>query len=304
MREDHQGMGSVCAVEEWQHIVGKTFWPERVLPNQSCQICQFQGITDEPAFTWWVHHILKSRDHIVATVNKCYHKWTHKFGFKIPKTIIWALEIDQETYWRDAIAKEMDAVWIAFQITDLEDLPGYQFMECHMIFEIKLNSFWCKAWLGAGGHMTDAPAVMTYASIISRETVWIALTLAANDVDIKASDIQNVYVTAPCEENIWTTLGPEFGVDGGKKAIITCTLYGLNRSGGSFNQHIADCMWPLGYKPCKASPDLWLKPMVQPDDGFKYYAYILLYVNDCLTIHHDTEMLLHQLDHYFMMKKG
>ena len=35
----------------------------------------------------------------------------------------------------------MDAVQVAFWITDLEDLPGCQFMECHMIFEIKLDGF-------------------------------------------------------------------------------------------------------------------------------------------------------------------
>ena len=63
-----------------------------------------------------------------------------------------------------------------------------------------------------------------------------ALTLAAlNDLEVKTSDIQNAYLTAPCKEKIWTTLGPEFGVDAGKKAIITHALYGLKSSGGSFN---------------------------------------------------------------------
>ena len=44
-------------------------------------------------------------------------------------------------------------------------------MDCHMIFKIKLNGFWCKAQLVTGGHMTDVPAIMTYASIVSREMV-------------------------------------------------------------------------------------------------------------------------------------
>ena len=112
-----------------------------------------------------------------------------------------------------------------------------------MIFEIKFDGFWCKACLVTGGHMTDVQAVLMYTSIVSRETVQIALALAAlNDLEVKASDISNTYLTAPCKEKIWTTLGPEFGVDVGKKAIITHALYGLKRSGGSFNQHITDCM--------------------------------------------------------------
>jgi len=81
-------------------------------------------------------------------------------------------------------------------------------------------------------------------------------------------------------------------------------LYGLKSAGASFNRHISDCMRQLGYEPCWADPDLWYKPMIRPDDGFKYYAYILLYVDDCLCIHHDAEGALKELDKYFQMKPG
>src|SRR6476620_5291726 len=120
----------------------------------------------------------------------------------------------------------------------------------------------------AGGHMTEAPAVMTYASVVSRETVRVALTIAAlNGLEVKASDIQNAYLTSPCEEKIWTKLGPEFGEDSGKIALIVRALYGLKSAGASFGRHLADCMRHLGYTSCQADADLWLKPMVQPDDG-------------------------------------
>ena len=60
----------------------------------------------------------------------------------------------------------------------------------------------------------------------------------------------------------------------------------------------------LGYTPCKADGDLWFKEAVRPDNGFQYYAYVLLYVDDCLCIHHDATSALRQLDKYFMMKPG
>ena len=173
-----------------------------------------------------------------------------------------------------------------------------------MVFEVKLEGFRRKVRLVAGGHMTDAPPVLTYASVVTRETVRIALTMAAlNDLEVKASDIQNAYLTAPCEEKIYTKLGPEFGPDEGKLAVIVRALYGLKSSGGSFSRHLADCMRTLGYEPCKADSDLWWKPMVRPDDGFKYYAYVLLYVDDCIAIHHDGEGALREIDKYFAMKK-
>jgi hypothetical protein len=43
--------------------------------------------------------------------------------------------------------------------------------------------------------------------------------------------------------------------------------------------------------------------MVRPKDGYEYYAYMLLYVEDCLCIHHDGVAALTELDRYFKMKK-
>ena len=51
--------------------------------------------------------------------------------------------------------------------------------------------------------MTDAPEVMTYASMVLRKTVCIALTISAlNGLQIKAAGIMNTYITAPLEEEI------------------------------------------------------------------------------------------------------
>lgn len=108
---------------------------------------------------------MKKRDRIIAAVNKRYHKRSHKFGFEIPKTVERAREIDREngnTLWQDAIAKEMAAVRIAFKILNdgAEPPPGYAFMQCHMVFEVKLDGFRRKARLVAGGHVLDTPAVL------------------------------------------------------------------------------------------------------------------------------------------------
>jgi hypothetical protein len=90
-----------------------------------------------------------------------------------------------------------------------------------MIFGVKIEDYCCKARLVARGHVTKAPATLTYASVMSQETVQIALLLAVlNDIDIWATDVLNAYITVPCREKIWTTLGKEFGDDCGRKAIV------------------------------------------------------------------------------------
>jgi len=105
-------------------------------------------------------------------------------------------------------------------------------------------------------------------------------------------------------EKIWCILGPEFGDDAGKKAIVVRALYGLKSAGAAFRNHLADCMIHLGWELCKADQDLWMKPEIRPEDGFKYYAYVLIYVDDILVVHHQAENALKEIDHFFKMKPG
>jgi hypothetical protein len=93
----------------------------------------------------------------------------------------------------------------------------------------------------AGRHTTDTPHSMTYESVVSRESVRVELPLAAlNDLDVKMADIENAYLTAPITEKVWTVLGPEFGDDTGKRALIVRSLYGLKSAGAAFRNHLAD----------------------------------------------------------------
>ena len=78
----------------------------------------------------------------------------------------------------------------------------------------------------------------------------------------------------------------------GKKAVIVC------------GHHLADCMKHMGYTPCLDDPVLWMKPEIHPDDGVAYYAYILCYFDDILSIAHKAEDVLQQLHKYFMFKPG
>ena len=58
--------------------------------------------------------------------------------------------------------------------------PGYQEIRCHMIFDIKMGeNFRRKARMVADGHQTETPAALTYSSVVSRDSVQIALTIAA-----------------------------------------------------------------------------------------------------------------------------
>jgi hypothetical protein len=164
-----------------------------------------------------------------------------------------------------------------------------------------MENFQFKARLVANGNETGSPANLTYASVVSRESVRIALTLAAlNELEVKTSDIENAYLTASTDERLYALLGNEFGEDEGKIAVIVRALYGTKSASASFRNHLADCMLHLGYESCLADPELWLKQFVK-SDGTPYYGYMLLYVDDALYINRAAEAELGRLDKYSKM---
>jgi hypothetical protein len=169
----------------------------------------------------------------------------------------------------------MKNVRIAFKILNGEVSvpPTYQEICCHIIFYFKMEDFRRKARFVEVGHTPYNPHAMTYAIVVSRESVRIALTLAAlNDLDVKMADIEHAYLTPPITEKIWTVLGPEFGDDSGKRALIVRALYGLKSDGAVFRNHLAECMKQLGWHPFRADRDLWMKAGTRPDDDVLYWA--------------------------------
>ena len=47
----------------------------------------------EPAFAWWVPFTLRKRDRIIAAVNYCASKATHKYGIDITTSVEHAEDI-------------------------------------------------------------------------------------------------------------------------------------------------------------------------------------------------------------------
>jgi hypothetical protein len=119
-----------------------------------------------------------------------------------------------------------------------------------LIFDVKMGeNFRRKARFVAGGHTTEVPDyLITYSSVVSRDSVRIALTIAAlNGLKVMACDIQNAYLTADCREKIWTVAGPEFGSEAGTIFIVKKALYGLKSAGAAFRSLLADTLMDMGY---------------------------------------------------------
>ena len=277
-------------------------------PLLVAEYARSMNIHTKPAFNWWVHHTLRRKSRLISKVKSLYHKNNLKFGVVVPQSIKEALHLDKvnnNSHWRDAIKKEMTNVKIAFRFLDKNGRPppGYKQIRCHIIFDVKMD-LTHKARFVAGGHLTDPPTSMTYASVVSRETVRIAFLLAAlNDLEILAGDIGNAYLNATTNEKIYYRAGLEWGDDmQGTICVIVRALYGLKSSANAWRNHICSTLRSMDFTFSLADNDLWMRQDTKPD-GTSYYSYILVYVDDILIISHDPERYMNQLKSKYYVKE-
>ena len=292
---------------EWKD--GSTSWvPLKELKETNAvelaQYAQDNRIIDEPAFDWWAPYALKKMKRLIKLSKSRQVRKGYKFGIRIPTTVAEALALDKEngnTFWYDAIVKEMTNVRIAFEEVPKgsKPPPGYKFVALMMIFDIKMD-FTRKARLVARGDMTAPPSTLTYSSVVSRESIRIAFLIAAlNDLDVLMFDVGNAYLNASTTEKLYTIAGKEFGSeDEGKIMIISRALYGLKSSGAAYRAHFATTLIEMGFTSCMADPDVWMRP-ARKANGFTYYEYILTYVDDCLVVSHDPKSIVDTLQNEY-----
>ena len=278
-------------------------------PVEVAEFVKSRGLESEPAFAWWVPNTIRRRNAILSAVKARFKKKTHKYGIEVPTSIEHAKQLDRangNTLWMDALKKEMYNVGVAFEVLEegAHAPKGWNKVTGHIVWDVKMD-FTRKARWVLDGHKCPDPEGSTYAGVVSRESVRIALTYAAlNDLAVFAADIRNAYLQAPSSCKDYIICGPEFGLENeGKVALIHRALYGGKSAGRDFRNHLRSCMHFLGFHSCPADPDVWMRPAIKAD-GTKVYDYVLLYTDDTLVISENAESILrNELGRYFELKQ-
>ena len=65
-------------------------------PVETAEFAKSRGIDDEPAFAWWVPHMLKKRNAIISAIKVRPRKTTHKYGIEMRTSVDHAMEIDRK----------------------------------------------------------------------------------------------------------------------------------------------------------------------------------------------------------------
>jgi hypothetical protein len=260
------------------------------------------NLLDKPGWKR-VRHIAKNQKKLERMVNQARLAHNHgrssapsySFGIKVPRNVKQALQYDEEngnTLWQDAMSLEIGNVQAYNTFKDMGKInfiPGYKKIIVHFVFAVK-HDLRHKARLVAGGHLTDPTMEGSYSSVVSLRSLRICLVAAElNDLDTMVGDISSAYLEAETKEKVCFTAGPEFGKLEGHTFIIFKALYGLRTSGASWHQRFSDTLRDLGYKPCKADNDVWIK------DCGTHYEYVCVYVDDIMHMSKNPQALFDAL---------
>ena len=85
--------------------------------------------------------------------------------------------------------------------------------------------------------------------------------------------------------------------------IVKMALCGLKSLGAAFRAKLAQILYDMNYKPSREDPDIWMRPAVK-GSGFKYYEYVLCYVDNILFISHVPLNTIDGIKALFNMEVG
>ena len=190
---------------------------KEVHPVETAEYARVRGISNEPAFAWCVPYTLRKQEVIITAVKNWISKTTYKYGIEIPMDVEHAHKTDSlygNTMRRDALKKEMNNFGVAFEILDEgPHVPhGWKQVTGHLVLDVKMDLTRTARWV-LDLHKTPDQIGSTYAGVVSRESVCIALSYAAlNDLDVFAANIQNAYLQALSSQKDYIICRPELGV--------------------------------------------------------------------------------------------
>ena len=231
----------------------------------------------------------------------------YMYGYEIPKHYADALRLDRlhgNTKWQDATKAEMDQLAEYKVFVDMgigTPIPkGFQKIRVHLVFACKHDGRH-KARLVADGHLTEVPVDSVYSGVVSIRGLKLMIFLAElNNLEVWGTDIGNAYLEAYTTEKVAIIAGPEFGPLEGHTLIVSRALYGLRMSGKMWHQRFATCLEEEGFYPCKAEPDIWMRPSA---DG-STYEYVGVYVDDLAMVMQNPKEFVDKLtnDYKFKLK--
>jgi hypothetical protein len=168
---------------------------------------------------------------------------------------------------------------------------------CNVLFDVKMD-FTIRTRFLAGGHKTETPSSITYASVVLLESVRIVFLMAKLiDLDVMDANIEGAMKRKGLHDmrtRVWRE-------HVGKVTVIKLAFYGIKSSGLAWISHLEENLRSMDLKIFHAANNFWYRPATKMDIQ-EYYKYVLVYNDDILAISTNRTDILATLDQYYMLK--
>ena len=110
-----------------------------------------------------------------------------------------------------------------------------------------------------------------------------------NQMEAWGTDISSAYLKVFTKEKLFVKAGPEFGDQEGRILLVEKALYGLRTSGVRWHERLANRLRGMGFFPCKAEPNIWMREKAD------HWEYIGTYVDDLAIASKDPQGIVDKL---------
>ena len=259
-----------------------------------------KGLLNEPG--WPCFKLIAKRESCLLRMTKqgklrsfsC--SWKYKFGYQVPNNYAEAMLLDKKNLnskWADAEEKER-ACFREYQV--FKDIgkngrppAGYKPLKILTVHDVKHDGRH-RACMVAAGHLTEVPVKSVYSGVISLRGIRLMIFLVElNQMEAWGTDISSAYLKGFTKEKLFVKAGPEFGDQEGHILLVKKALYRLRTSGVRWHERLADCLCGMGFFPCKAEPNIWMREKTD------HWEYIGTYVDDLAIASKDPQAIVDKL---------
>ncbi len=78
-------------------------------------------------------------------------------------------------------------------------------------------------------------------------------------------------------------------------------MYGLKSSGAAWHSKLCETLRSMNFTPSYADSDVWYRPATK-ENGFEYYEYILVYVDDILVVSASPMSIMNTIHQAYRLK--
>ena len=218
---------------------------------------------------------------------------TADFGdVPIPRGYRQAIQSKHASYWKDAIAKELNGLiqnqtWVVMRHDDLP--KDANLMSCHMVFTVKRNSdgsiekFKCRLVANGNTQRHGVDFDRIFSTVVKVSTIRLVLAVAAaRDYNLTSIDVKQAYLQAELNEDLYMTMPPglaSYDRDGHRLIVkLRKSLYGLKQAGREWGQLLTSFLVSYGFT--RSSIDVCMYTFTSGSS----FIWLCVWVDDCVIV--------------------